>query len=117
MQFHSHDLHFQRQQHSHLLPQHPTFHKPTATSSSTSSKHHNFNPCELFVGDLSFFCDERDLYALFEQCGTVQDVRIIRNDHGTRSLMFGFVTMSDVHEARESERLLHGQYFMGRTLR
>ncbi len=77
----------------------------------------NYKPNELFVGNLSYFCEEKDLYALFEENGHVEDVRIIKNDSGTRSLMFGFVTMSTIHETREMEKLLNNQMFMGRKLR
>jgi hypothetical protein len=77
----------------------------------------NYKPNELFVGNLSYFCEEKDLYALFEENGHVEDVRIIKNDSGTRSLMFGFVTMSTIHETREMEKLLNGQMFMGRKLK
>jgi hypothetical protein len=68
-------------------------------------------------GNLSYFCEEKDLYQLFDQYAHVEDVRIIKNDSGTRSLMFGFVTLSTVHEAREMEKLLNNYLFMGRRIR
>lgn len=77
----------------------------------------NYKPNELFIGNLSYFCEEKDLFDLFDQYGSVEDVRIIKNDTGTRSLMFGFVTMSSVHEAREMEKLLNNHMFMGRRIR
>ena len=77
----------------------------------------NYKPNELFVGNLSYFCEEKDLFELFDQYGNVEDVRIIKNDSGTRSLMFGFVTMASVYEAREMEKLLNNHLFMGRRLR
>jgi RNA recognition motif-containing protein len=77
----------------------------------------NYKPNELFVGNLSYFCEEKDLYQLFDQYAHVEDVRIIKNDSGTRSLMFGFVSLSTVHEAREMEKLLNNYLFMGRRIR
>ena len=38
------------------------------------------NPNELFVGDLSYFCGEEQLYDLFGQFGGILDVRIKRSD-------------------------------------
>ncbi len=77
----------------------------------------NYKPNELFIGNLSYFCEEKDLFELFDQYGNVEDVRIIKNDSGTRSLMFGFVSMSTVHEAREMEKLLNNHLFLGRRIR
>jgi hypothetical protein len=72
---------------------------------------------EIFVGDLSFFCQEQDLYNLFAQFGNVQNVRIIRNGHRKRSLTFGFVAMSSPKEARDMMNLFNGHMFMGRNLK
>jgi RNA recognition motif-containing protein len=84
-------------------------HRPTSTTIE--------QPNIVFVGNLSYFCEESDLFELFNQYGRVQHVRIVRNDTNTRSLMFGFVTLSSVHEAREMERLLNNHLFMGRSMR
>jgi RNA recognition motif-containing protein len=71
----------------------------------------------LFIGNLSFFCEECHLFDLFDEYAHVNGVRIVRNDNRTRSLMFGFVTLSTVHEAKEMERMLNGSFFMGRRLK
>ena len=71
----------------------------------------------IFVGNLSFFCEENHLFDLFNEYGTVKNVRIVRNDNNTRSLMFGFVTMLSAHEAVEMARLLNNHLFMGRAIR
>lgn len=72
---------------------------------------------EVFVGNLSYFCDENDLYQLFDSYADVTHVRIVRNAENNRTLMFGFVTLSTVNEAKEMSKLLTGQLFMGRKLR
>ncbi len=71
----------------------------------------------LFVGNLSFFCEEKHLFELFNQYGPVENVHIVRNDDHTRSLLFGFVTMTTAHAAREMHRLLNECMFMGRRMK
>ena len=71
----------------------------------------------LFVGNLSYFCEEKHLHDLFDQYGHVQQVKIVMNDLNTRSLMFGFVTMASPAEAREMEISFDDHLFMGRRLR
>ncbi len=112
-------------------------HFPTTTSTHhTGQAHSNANPHhnqslsqqssvimknEVFVGNLSYFCDESDLYNLFNSYADVTYCRVMRNanniDRQNRSLLFGFVTLSSVHEAKEMSKLLTGMLFMGRLLR
>lgn len=76
---------------------------------------------EVFVGNLSYFCDESDLFTLFDSYAEVITCRVMRNSNNpeniNRSLLFGFVTLSSVHEAKEMSKLLTGMLFMGRKLR
>lgn len=76
------------------------------------------NPLEVFVGNLSYFCEEQHLYELFYEYSTVTNVRIIRGE-GTskRSLRYGFVAMSSLTEVQGVCRLLNNHLFMGRRLR
>ncbi len=74
-------------------------------------------PNEIFVGNLSFFCTERDLFDLFFPYGHVTNVRITRNDHKNRSLMFGFIAFASAQEAREMVKVFDRHLFMGRCLR
>ncbi len=71
----------------------------------------------VFVGNLSYFCEDRHLHDLFNEYGEVNNARVMRSDDNTRSLMFGFVTMSSVNQAKEMERIFNGHMFMGRKLR
>ena len=93
------------------------------------------NPNELFVGNLSFFCDEQDLYslvahALFGPNSTLSSIppeyfinrigsiRIIRSEKDpTRSLLFGFVSMVNHADCYTVVKRLHGTLFMGRRLK
>lgn len=74
-------------------------------------------PNEIFVGNLSFFCNEKHLYDHFSMYSHVTNVRITRNVHKHRSLMFGFVAFKSPQEAREMAKLMDGHFFMGRYLR
>ncbi len=75
------------------------------------------NPLEVFVGNLSYFCEEKDLFELFNQYATVTSVRVMRSDDKSRSLMFGFVMLTCRQELLEICRLMNGHLFQGRHLR
>jgi RNA recognition motif-containing protein len=83
---------------------------------STQTKSGN-QPNVVFVGNLSYFCEENHLFELFNQYAHVQHVRVVHNDNNTRSLMFGFVTLATTREALEMERLLNNHLFMGRRMK
>lgn len=102
---------------SHHIPraQPSLTHTPSPSPRIPCSPHSQ--PHEVFVGNLSFFCRESDLYALFSQYADVCNVRITRNAHTQRSLLFGFVALSDRETAREMARLLDGHLFLGRRMR
>jgi hypothetical protein len=100
-----------------LTPQHLAMMMPLATHPFPKPLGPKASACEIFVGDLSFFCQEHDLYNLFAQFGNVQNVRVIRNGHRKRSLTFGFITMSSPQEARDMMNLFNGHLFMGRNLK
>jgi RNA recognition motif-containing protein len=72
---------------------------------------------EIFVGNLSFFCEEIDLLSLFSKFGNVEHCRIVRNDGRKRSLMYGFVCMSTELEAQSAANALQGSSFMGRAMK
>ena len=73
---------------------------------------------EVFVGNLSYFCEEKDLQDLFNQYGNVRNVRMMRSSDGKhKSLMFGFVMLSTTQEAEQAQQLFNGHLFMGRHLR
>ncbi len=109
--------------------------KPKNNNSSHSKRRKN-NPNELFVGNLSYFCEEQDLYDLFSNIltqrqlefgqpvevavltNTVSAVRIIYSDgQPRRSLMFGFVTLHSLKDANFCASRLQNVMFMGRKLK
>jgi RNA recognition motif-containing protein len=71
----------------------------------------------LFVGNLSYFCEEQHLFELFSEYGRVEAVRIVQNVEKTKSLMYGFVTMSSHAEACQIVDLMDGHLFMGRKIK
>ncbi len=75
------------------------------------------NPNELYVGDLSYFCEEVHLLEIFRRFGTVESCRVVRNENQTRSLQFGFVVMSTTDQAINAAETLNNQMFMGRVLK
>jgi RNA recognition motif-containing protein len=75
------------------------------------------NKCVLFVGNLSYFCEEKHLRELFQPYGCLLQARVMHNEHNTRSLMYGFVTLSSPEAAREMERIFDNHMFMGRQMR
>ena len=80
-------------------------------------KQHIRNPNEIFVGDLSFFCQESHLIQLFGTFGKVDEARIKRSDRGGRTLMYGFVRMVEHSAAAAAATALNGKLHMGRVMR
>ncbi len=80
---------------------------------TTAARH----PNELFVGDLSFFCQEYHLEQLFSQYGPVVEARVKRSDRGGRTLMYGFVRMADLNHAIQAAAETNGKLHMGRVMR
>ncbi len=82
--------------------------------------HYNNKGCafELFVGNLSYFCEEHHLYDLFNTYANVVDARIMRGgDDNKRSLLYGFVTLSSLYELEEMSKLLNNHLLLGRRMR
>jgi len=70
----------------------------------------------IYVGNLAFTTTESEVRTLFEEFGTVHEVKMI-TDRGTgRFRGFGFVEMDD-EEADAAISKLDGVDFSGRTLR
>ncbi len=70
-----------------------------------------------FVGNIPWEATEEEIKQLFENHGTVEDVRFIYDRETDRFRGIGFVTMSTPEEAREAERALNGHEIQNRTLK
>lgn len=85
----------------------------------TNSNNRNMSSASrvLFIGNLSYFCEEHHLFELFAEYGCVEAVRVVQNVDKNKSLMYGFVTMSNHMEACQMVDLLNGHLFMGRNIK
>lgn len=70
----------------------------------------------VFCGDLTFGCEENDLFGLFTEFGKINSIEIKRGINN-ESRMHGFVYMSSKEDAETAIAALHGKKFMGRTMR
>jgi cold-inducible RNA-binding protein len=71
---------------------------------------------KLYVGNLSFETTENDLQDLFEQHGTVNEVRLMMDRMTGKSRGFAFVTMNDDTQANAAMSALNGREHNGRSL-
>lgn len=69
----------------------------------------------IFVGDLSYFCDDRDLKRLFLPFGKVKSASVRRSANND-SLHYGFVQMRP-EDAAAAFQALQGKKVMGRRLK
>src|SRR5262245_41809841 len=70
----------------------------------------------LYVGYLVWAPTPDDLYALFQEHGTVAEAQVITDRETGRSRGFGFVRMNDDQEAQKAIEALNGSLFKGRPL-
>lgn len=71
---------------------------------------------KIFVGNLSFEVEDKDLNILFSGYGKVSSVKIIRNLFSQTSKGYGFVEMPRVIEAQKALENLNKFEFMGKNL-
>jgi cold-inducible RNA-binding protein len=71
---------------------------------------------KLYVGNLSFQTTENDLQDLFEQHGSVNEVKLMTDRMTGRSRGFAFVTMNDAAQASAAITALNGRDLNGRDL-
>jgi len=70
---------------------------------------------KLYVGNLSYDAGEEDLRTLFQDCGQIERVDIIKDKMSGRSKGFAFVEMATSEEAEKALEL-NGKEFLGRNL-
>ena len=71
---------------------------------------------KLYVGNLSYQTEAAELQQLFEQAGTVEAVKVMKDMATGRSRGFAFVEMSSDEEAAKAISELNEQNFAGRNL-
>ncbi len=72
---------------------------------------------KLYVGNLAFDVNDKDLEELFAQAGTCESVAVITDRETGQSRGFGFVEMSSNSEAQAAMQQFDGQDFKGRALK
>ena len=71
----------------------------------------------IYVGNLSYEVNERDLKEAFAAYGQVETVKIILDNYTGRSKGFGFVEMPNNSEAQSAIEALNDKEFKGRALK
>jgi RNA recognition motif-containing protein len=74
----------------------------------------------LFLGDLSIYCEEKDIFELARRYGPVESIQIKRTDDGQvrkPHLSYGFVKFVQPESAEAAFSSLNGVVFLGRALR
>lgn len=70
---------------------------------------------KLYVGNISFECDEVAIHDLFADLGVVGDVSLVKDDIG-RNRGFGFVTMRKKEDGLAAIEKLDGKDVNGRNI-
>lgn len=71
----------------------------------------------LFLGDLSVYCTEADLYSMFEPFGLIESVQLKRKSITDGRAAYGFVTFRTRESAEAAIRAMNGQVVTGRAIR
>ncbi len=71
---------------------------------------------KLFIGNLPFTTNEKEVTELFSQYGTVRSIKIVSDVFTNKCKGFGFIEMEG-HEARAAIAALDGRDFGGKPLR
>src|SRR5215468_11005109 len=71
---------------------------------------------KLYVGNLPYEIGENELQELFARAGSVDTVRVMRDQATGRARGFGFVEMSTDEEAQQAISALNGAQVGGRSL-
>jgi RNA recognition motif-containing protein len=88
--------------------------KGTALQLQSHITHH---AVKLYVGNISFTVTEGDLQHIFEQYGSVTEIKVVTDRETGQPRGFAFVTMSDDAEGRAAIKSLDGKAFGGRPLK
>lgn len=72
---------------------------------------------KLYVGNLAFDVNRKDLEDLFAQAGSCESVALITDRDSGQSRGFGFVEMGSSGEAARAIQQFDGQEFKGRALK
>jgi len=91
--------------------------RPERRSPLGGSRRPSDDPNKLFVGNLTWGCDEGALHQLFSDFGKVVDAKVVYDRESGKSRGFGFVTLENANEVSTAIENLDGADFEGRQLR
>jgi RNA recognition motif-containing protein len=77
-------------------------------------------PTALFLGDLSVYCTERNIFELFQTFGQVESVQIKKSEDGSipkPHLCYGFVKFHHRACAEMAFKTVNRKIFLGRPIR
>jgi len=72
---------------------------------------------KLYIGNLSFDVNAKDLEELFSQAGACESAAVITDRATGQSRGFGFVEMASTADAQKAIQQFDGQEFKGRALK
>lgn len=70
----------------------------------------------IYVGNLDFKVDENDLKGIFEEYGSVNEVKIITDKYSGQSKGFGFVTIDNSTQGKQAIDELNGTVVENRKI-
>ena len=70
----------------------------------------------IYVGNLDYRVDEKELNDVFSEYGTVSSAKVITDKYNGRSKGFGFVEMENEDEANEAIQKLDGSSIENRKI-
>ena len=70
----------------------------------------------IYVGNLAYETNEKDIETAFTPYGQVSEVRLIKDRDSGRSKGFAFVEMPDQREAEAAMQVLNGKPLQDRTI-
>lgn len=70
----------------------------------------------IYVGNLNYRASEQEIAVLFENYGTVDSVKLVKDRETGKARGFGFVEMPNNSEAKKAIESLHETEFLGRSL-
>ena len=71
----------------------------------------------LYVSNLSYQTEEKDLEDKFQQFGAIKSIKIIKDANTKKSRGFGFVTFEELKDAEKAIDKLNGTEIEGREIR
>lgn len=74
------------------------------------------NPNRLYFGNLSFDKGKEDVETIFQDCGPITDIHIIRDRFTQRSQGYGFITFANT-QGKDKALAKNGQSYFGRQLK